>query len=153
MTSHSSNLDPLAGRDLAEYGVARLRDQAFDAVQQLWRRRRAAGVSQKELADIIGRDQGWVSRNLRAPGNWTLRTIGELVQALNGEVEIRVVGLEDPVETPGNFDAYACHDAGPAVVRPTSRTGITLIESPILGQYQISATPVRAATITTESCR
>ena len=66
-------------RDLGDYGFVRLRDQAFDAVLTLWRKRKDAGVTQKELADAIGRDEGWVSRNLRAPGNWTLRTIGELI--------------------------------------------------------------------------
>jgi hypothetical protein len=107
MTSHYSSLAPLAGRDLAEYGVVRVRDQAFDAVQRLWRKRRDAGATQKALADVINRDPGWVSKNLRAPGNWTLRTIGELVQALNGEIEIKVSGVEEAVDDPSNFDAYA----------------------------------------------
>jgi hypothetical protein len=106
MTSPFSSLAALTGRDLAEYGIARVRDQAFDAVQQLWRKRRDAGATQKALAEVINRDPGWVSKNLRAPGNWTLRTVGELVQALNGEVEIKVYGLEDLVEEPSNFDAY-----------------------------------------------
>ena len=72
----------------------------------LWRRRRDEGWTQKQLADAIGRDRGWVSRNLRAPGNWTLHTAGELVQALNGDVDISVAALEDAPETPRNFDAY-----------------------------------------------
>jgi transcriptional regulator with XRE-family HTH domain len=111
MTSRSSNLAPLTGRDRADYGVARLRDQAFDAVQQLWEKRRAAGVTQKALAEAIGRDQGWVSRNLRAPGNWTLRTIAELAQALRGEIEIRVVDLDEPIAMPSNYDAYASNES------------------------------------------
>ncbi len=102
-------LTPLAGRDLANYGVARVRDQAFDAVRALWRRRHAAGLSQKALADAIGRDQAWVSRNLRAPGNWTLRTIGELVQGLHGEIEIIVHATEDLAAQRPNFDAYDGH--------------------------------------------
>ena len=96
----------LAKRDLADYGVARFRDQVFDAVLNLWRRRRSEGWTQKQIAEFIGRDAGWVSRNLRAPGNWTLRTAGELTQALDGEAEIKIAALEDPVETPNNHDAY-----------------------------------------------
>lgn len=96
----------LEKRDLAEYGIARFRDQVFDAVQMLWRRRKKEGWTQKRLAESIGRDPGWVSTNLRAPGNWTLLTAGELIQGLHGEAEIRVAALEDPIETPTNYDAY-----------------------------------------------
>ena len=95
-----------ASRDRADYGFARLRDQVFDAVTALWRRRKAEGLTQKELAARIGRDPAWVSRNLAAPGNWTLRTAGELIQALAGEAEINVAALEDRPETPANVDAY-----------------------------------------------
>lgn len=103
---NAPSIAPLKGRDLAEYGVVRLRDQAFDAVRALWRKRHAAGLTQKDLADSIGRDPAWVSKNLRAPGNWTLRTIGELAQGLNGEVQINVIGAEEPIECPTNFYAY-----------------------------------------------
>lgn len=85
---------PLVGRDLANYGVARLRDDAFDAVLALWRRRESEGWTMKRVADRIGRDPAWVNRALRAPGNWTLRTIGELIQGLDGEAEINVVALD-----------------------------------------------------------
>ena len=93
-------------RDRADYGFARLRDQMFDAVAALWRRRKAEGLTQKELAARIGRDPAWVSRNLAAPGNWTLRTAGELIQSLEGEAEIQVAALEDERERRVNYDAY-----------------------------------------------
>lgn len=89
----------LEKRDLAEYGVARLRDQIFDAVRLLWRRRQKEGWTENRIAESIGRDPGWVSTSLSAPGNWTLVTPGELIQGLHGEVEIRVAALEDPIET------------------------------------------------------
>ena len=63
-----------------EYGFARARDVAFDAVQMLWRRRRAEGMKQTDIANALGHDPAWVNRNLRGPGNWTLKTIGELVE-------------------------------------------------------------------------
>ena len=78
----------------------------FDAVTALWRRRQAEGMTQKDLAHRIGRDPAWVSRSLAAPGNWTLRTAGELIQALDGEAEIRVAALEDAPERRANADAY-----------------------------------------------
>jgi transcriptional regulator with XRE-family HTH domain len=97
---------PLKGRDLEEYGAARIRNEAFEQVCLLWERRKKDGWTQKQLAEKIGRDPGWVSRTLSAPGNWTLRTIGAFTQGLNGEADIKVVALEDAVDSPGNFDAY-----------------------------------------------
>jgi hypothetical protein len=76
----------------------------------LWRRRQREGMRQTDIVVTIGRDAGWVSRNLRAPGNWTLRTIGELAEALNGEVEIVLHAKEDPPENPANYSAYAGYE-------------------------------------------
>ena len=92
---------------LADYGFARVRDSAFDAVSALWRIRQSEGVTQKDIADKIGRDAGWVSRQLKGPGNWTFRTFGALVEALDGEAEISVEPLEAPLPLPRNFDAYS----------------------------------------------
>ena len=64
-------------------------------------------MKQSDIASILNRDPGWVSKQLSAPGNWTLRTIGELIEAMNGELEIRAVGIEEPYATPPNFDAYS----------------------------------------------
>jgi transcriptional regulator with XRE-family HTH domain len=96
----------LSGRDLEEYGAERIRNDAFEQVRMLWERRKTEGWTQKQVADAIGRDPGWVSRNLSAPGNWTVRTMGAFVQGLNGEIEIRIYAIEDPLETPTNYDAY-----------------------------------------------
>jgi transcriptional regulator with XRE-family HTH domain len=97
---------PLSGRDLEEYGAERIRNDTFEQVRLLWERRKTEGWTQKQVADAIGRDPGWVSRNLSAPGNWTVRTMGAFVQGLNGEIEIRIYAIEDPLETPINYDAY-----------------------------------------------
>lgn len=108
-----SEAPELRPRERADYGLARVRDLAFDAVRALWRRRQAAGMKQSDLANIIGRDPAWVSRSLSAPGNWTLRTIGELVEGLDGEIEIIVRGNEEIVAERSNFDAYSEHDRAP----------------------------------------
>jgi transcriptional regulator with XRE-family HTH domain len=97
---------PLSGRALEEYGAERIRNEFFEQVCLLWERRKAEGWTQKQLADEIGRDPAWVSRNLSAPGNWTARTMGAFVQGLKGEVEVRLFALEDPVHPPSNYDAY-----------------------------------------------
>jgi hypothetical protein len=89
-----------------DYGFARTRDIAFDAVMRLWDRRKAEGLTKAQLARNIGRDPAWVSRYLRGPGNWTLKTVGAFVVGLNGEVEINAHGLEDPIHPITNYDAY-----------------------------------------------
>jgi hypothetical protein len=105
MTSRSE-ISPLMQREQGDYGFARVRDQAFDAVQTLWRRRQAEGMRQKDIAAFLGRKPAWVSRNLSAPGNWTLRTFGEFMQALGGEAEIRAHAVEDAAGGARNHDAY-----------------------------------------------
>jgi hypothetical protein len=97
-TFDSSNID-LIHRDLADYGFARLRDQLFDAVRVLWRRRIEEGVTFDDIAKRIGRSKRWVKSKYQAPGEWTLRCAGELISALDGEAEITIFGLEDRVYT------------------------------------------------------
>jgi len=87
----------------ADYGFACARDVAFDAVQSLWRKRKAEGMKQTDIAKALGHHPAWVNRNLRGPGNWTLRTFGELVEAMNGEIEITVYGIESHVLPGSNY--------------------------------------------------
>ncbi|MBV0888153.1 hypothetical protein KTQ54_06325 [Komagataeibacter oboediens] len=98
----------LSERVLAEFGIARFRDQVFDAVFTLWKKRQDEGWTQKQLADAIGRDKSWISKNLRAPGNWTLATAGELISALEGDAEITIYAIDDDdTELEWAEDAYA----------------------------------------------
>jgi transcriptional regulator with XRE-family HTH domain len=120
MTSRSA-LDAMTPEDRALYGFAVVRNAAFEAVQALWRRRKAEGLTQLQLAERIGRNPARISKYLKGPGNWTLRTFGELVEALAGEAEITVYGLEDPLPNPKNYDAYAEMDDLTPSPRKTSR--------------------------------
>lgn len=99
-------LVPLTGRALEEFGAEVIKNEVFDQVLLLWERRKGEGWTQKIVADAIGRDPAWVSRNLSAPGNWTVRTMGAFVQGLDGEIDIKINALEDAVEQPSNYDAY-----------------------------------------------
>lgn len=105
MTSNLT-LDPLHGGELADFGQARLRDSAFDAVHKLWLRRLAEGMTQTDLANRLGKDPAWVSRTLKGPANWTFRTFGALVEALDGEAEIAVIGKDEMPVSPRNYRAY-----------------------------------------------
>lgn len=88
---------------------ARVRDAAYDAIYSLWMRRKGEGVSQQHIAQYLERDPAWVSRNLAGPGNWTLKTFGELADALNAVVRIEVLPKEEIA--PSNFDIYAKDEA------------------------------------------
>jgi transcriptional regulator with XRE-family HTH domain len=105
MTSNSS-LEPLNAEELADFGQARVRGLAFDAVRHLWRIRSASGLTQAQLAAKIGKDPAWVSRNMRGPRNWTFKTFGALVEALGGEVEIDAFRKEDTAPKSNNYRAY-----------------------------------------------
>ncbi|MEH2477545.1 transcriptional regulator with XRE-family HTH domain [Nitrobacteraceae bacterium AZCC 2146] len=111
-----SELAPLTPEQRADYGVARAKSIAFEAVLNLWRRRRDQGKTQAELAKSLGRDEGWLSKNLRGPGNWTMKTFGELVEALDGDIEIVVHGNEDTLSTTVNSHAYAGYEPQDRIV-------------------------------------
>src|SRR5580693_642084 len=110
MTSKSA-LNEMSPRDRADFGYARVRNAAYEAVQKLWRRRKENGLTQQALAASIGMDPARLSKYLSGPGNWTLRTFGELVEGLDGEAEIKVFGLEDQLSTRPNFHAYADYES------------------------------------------
>lgn len=86
--------------------AARFAQQAaHEAIYQLWLRRKEEGWKQKSLGERIGRNVTWISRTLSGPANWTLKSLGEMAEALDAEVEIRVTPREE-IHAP-NFDAYA----------------------------------------------
>jgi hypothetical protein len=89
-------------------------------------------MKQSDIAGVLNRDPAWVSRQLRGPGNWTLKTIGELIEALNAEVEIRVFGREERVIPSQNFNAFSGY--GYAHDRTTSQP------TPINGNVVASGT-------------
>lgn len=89
-----------------KFGFARTRDLAFGAIRKMWKLRQSQGMTQVDLAARLDRDPAWVSKKLSGPTNWTLRTLGDLVDALDGEVEIRIADLRAG-KMQGNYDAYA----------------------------------------------
>lgn len=129
------NFTPIERRQL---GCARAQHAIFDAVYALWEQRQDEGVTQQAIADFLGRDPGWVSRTLSGPGNWTLRTFGELVEALDGYIDVKVVDRSKL--RPGNYDLYSdVLDGRPQVFCPitkysprtaTNKIGTTVTSAP-----------------------
>ncbi len=115
--SSQLQLKPLEKSELADYGLAQVRDAAFEAILNLWRFRQAQGWTQKRLTENIGRDKATVSKYFRGPANWTMRTLGELVQALEADIRIIVDPLEESNDDGKNFDAYDEFDWGSSSVK------------------------------------
>ncbi len=102
--------DPLTRDEIKDLNIARVRDALFDGVYQLWRKRKKQGLTQKDLATELGRDAAWVSRNLAGPRNWTVKTVAEMLMALDGKIEVEVTPRE--AQPQQNFDYYAAHIDG-----------------------------------------
>jgi hypothetical protein len=135
-----SDLSDLTPKQLRDFGFARVRDAAFDAVNALWVRRQSEGMTQADLAAAIAADTGWVSRNLRGPGNWTMRTFGAFVEALGGHAEIRVRAAEDQPAVRLNYHAYVEYPAS----LPTSDCAPVNVSNPVTVTSGISKPAIRA---------
>lgn len=135
--------------DERRIGFTRVRDSAYDAVCSLWKKRKAEGMTQQDICAFLDRDPAWVSRNLAGPSNWTLRTFGELTEALNGVVSISVLPREEIA--PENYDIYAeLFDEHHVTLEPletkVSRGGDSVIvDMRIPGEDSSSASPVPRA--------
>lgn len=112
----TSALNDMLPEDRAVFGYGKVRNAAFQAVQNLWRRRKAQGMTQLQLGQKVGIDPARVSKYLSGPGNWTLRTIGAFAEALDGEIEITIHAMEDPLPVPKNYAAYSCCNDQPVKV-------------------------------------
>lgn len=107
-TSQVTVMKSDADRDVLDrraIGFARVRDAVYDGVYELWLQRNSDGISKRDIAAFLDRDPSWVTKALSGPGNWTLKTFGELVEALDGYVELSVVPREDLISR--NYDFYA----------------------------------------------
>jgi transcriptional regulator with XRE-family HTH domain len=148
MMTFISELPPMTPEQRASYGVARAKTIAFTAVHDLWRRRKSEGKSQAELAQVLNKDEGWLSKNLRGPGNWTIKTLGELVEALDGELEIVVHGLEDSTWSQANEHAYAGYETeiplkgGVGTIRADKNSLSKMLRSSETGSSRLSVSVV-----------
>jgi transcriptional regulator with XRE-family HTH domain len=59
--------------------------QVREALQQTFAEEAADGLTQKEIADVLGVDEALISRRLNGPGNITLRTLSDLYTAMGRE--------------------------------------------------------------------
>jgi hypothetical protein len=112
----------MSPKDRAQHGAALAKGAAFDAVYGLWRRRSAEGWPQARVASNVDVDEGWLSKQFVGPRNWTMESVGTLVEGLDGQIEIIVRANEDVASDKFNYDAYAEYgiyaDPAPSQPRP-----------------------------------
>lgn len=128
--ANSSPIEP-------KFGFARTRDLAFGAIRRMWKLRQSQGMTQVDLAARLDRDPAWVSKKLSGPTNWTLRTFGDLVDALDGEVEIHIADLRTG-RTSGNYDAYSGYGEEPIERRPTSWVVFETPDTPVSARLEVA---------------
>ena len=72
-------------------------DQAWDIAFQIINLREKAGLTQKELADLIGTSQSNIARLESADyTSYTWQTLEKITKALKARLEIRIVPLDSP---------------------------------------------------------
>ena len=75
-------------RKTGEYRAERL---ALSFLQSVVGAMKRASVSQRDLANRLGKSDAYVSKVLNAPSNLTLRTISEIADAIDCRVQISIV--------------------------------------------------------------
>jgi transcriptional regulator with XRE-family HTH domain len=100
----SGRADPISAGDRG-YARTTMRLMIAGAVWQLWEQlRRDKGVDQKWLADRLNKDKSRVSRLLNGPGNWTMDTVADLLEAMEGRLTLvqakfyRDIAASSPIE-------------------------------------------------------
>lgn len=95
------------------------------ATAALHRALKAAGLSQKELAERLGKSKGFVSRALNGRGNLTVGTIADILWACGQEwraVELRGLGVsEQPVASTAWESQIRDQLNAPYELRPPTR--------------------------------
>ena len=72
-------------------------DQALDIGYQVYDLRQKAGLTQKELAELIGTKQSNIARIESADyTGYTHKTLEKVAKALKARLEVRVVPLDSP---------------------------------------------------------
>ncbi|MCJ2135626.1 hypothetical protein MKK69_16465 [Methylobacterium sp. J-026] len=73
-----------------------LRARLFGAIRVAAEyRKNVEGLTRKDVADRMGRDEATVSRTFSAPANWTIKTISDLCYSLNLDMQFVLIDRLD----------------------------------------------------------
>jgi hypothetical protein len=93
--SNISPKDRISKRNVFYYR-ARLKNNVFhEVLEKFYALSKEGRLNKKQIADALDKDAGWVTRQFAAPANWTLDTVSDLLLAMDAELEVKAVGLEE----------------------------------------------------------
>lgn len=92
---NTSETHPLRDRDIFYYRQ-RNKNRVFEHIVTLFvEEAERRGITKKQIADLLKKDTGLITRWLSGPNNLTLDTISDLLLALGAEMDYHPVRFED----------------------------------------------------------
>jgi len=92
---NTSETKGLNDRDIYYYR-RRLQNNVYhDVLERYYELARDQDLTQKRVAELIGKDVGQVCRYFAKPGNWTLSTVSDLLLAMGAELSLKVVLIHE----------------------------------------------------------
>lgn len=94
-----SKAEKLSMRDVYYYR-SRLQNNIYhDILERFVELAENEGLTKKQIASAIGKDEGQICRLFSKPGNWTLSTISDLLLSMGAELSHEVVQINEQVES------------------------------------------------------
>lgn len=117
--------------------AARNRERVYESVvKAIERAAEERGITQKAIAEAIGRKPSQVSAWLSGPGNWTLDTVSDLLRAIDATMSYEVV--RDVDQSRSNFSNPANHVPVPP---PLDAVKAGAVKATNLGGYAVGTSP------------
>lgn len=92
---NTSEIRPLRDRDVFYYRQ-RNKNRVFEKIALLFvEEAEQRGITKKQIAEMLKKDTGQITRWLSGPNNLTLDTISDLLLALGAEMDYQPVRFED----------------------------------------------------------
>lgn len=110
-TPHRSDYDTFEGLSVEHRRLLRQEELIVEVTEALARALRETNVTQSQLAERLGKTKGFVSQILGGGRNLTLRTLADVVDALECSIQVRIqpeletVVLDWPLQGVGEPEA------------------------------------------------
>lgn len=117
---------PKRGREI-HYYRQRLKNRVFSKLSAFFvEQAEARGITKKDLAVILGKDQAQITRWLSSPANLTLETISDLLLALDAELDPVISRFEEKPKRNYSHPVYvhiSSEERRPYIISPMVISG------------------------------
>jgi hypothetical protein len=126
---NTSEISPLRDREIFYYRQ-RNKNRVFEKIAMLFvEEAERRGVTKKQIAELLKKDTGLITRWLSGPNNLTLDTISDLLLALGAEMDYEPVRFADRQK--GNYFHPLMGQCKPVVHVSTSSAAVTDTIAPV----------------------